>query len=127
MPVDSLDHYTLRTAELDATRNFFVDVLGLTEGYRPPFSFPGHWLYCGDKPIVHLIGSSREMCSPSPDTGALDHVALAASDIGGFRSHLEGMGVAYDERKVPELNVRQLFVVDPNNVKVELNFPLEAD
>ncbi len=127
MPVDRLDHYSIRTAELDATRRFFVDVLGLTEGYRPPFNFPGHWLYCGDQPIVHLIGSEKNVIASSDHTGALDHVALAASDLDGFRSRLEEFGITYDERKVPQLNVRQLFVVDPNNVKVELNFPLEAD
>ncbi len=56
MTVRSLDHYTIRTADVDASVAFYVDVLGLRNGKRPAFTVPGAWLYCGDSPAVHLIG-----------------------------------------------------------------------
>jgi catechol 2,3-dioxygenase-like lactoylglutathione lyase family enzyme len=57
----SLNHYSIRTADLDACRRFYVDVLGLEVGPRPNFSFPGLWLYAGDtsqwsNAVVHIIG-----------------------------------------------------------------------
>ena len=45
MAVERLDHYTIRTADLDATRCFYTEVLGLSVGPRPAFTFPGLWLY----------------------------------------------------------------------------------
>ena len=60
MALDRLDHYSIRTTDLDTTRDFYVEVLGLSEGYRPTFDFPGHWLYCGERAVVHLIaGDTR--------------------------------------------------------------------
>jgi catechol 2,3-dioxygenase-like lactoylglutathione lyase family enzyme len=50
-----LDHINIATDRLAETRAFFVEVLGLTERWRPDFPFDGHWLYAGDKPVVHLM------------------------------------------------------------------------
>ena len=60
MPAQSLNHYTIRVRDLEATKNFYTDVVGLTVGDRPPLNFPGYWLYCGDVPTVHLIGYRAE-------------------------------------------------------------------
>ena len=48
MPLTQLDHCSIRTALLEETRKFYVDVLGLTVGPRPDFPFPGVWLYRGE-------------------------------------------------------------------------------
>ena len=56
MPAQSLNHYTINVRDLEATKNFYTDMVGLTVGDRPPLAFPGYWLYCGDVPTVHLIG-----------------------------------------------------------------------
>ena len=55
-----LDHFSLRTRKLEETRAFFVEVLGLKEGRRPPFKFPGAWLYVAGQPVVHVIGIDDE-------------------------------------------------------------------
>ena len=60
MPAQSLNHYTIRVRDLEATKNFYTDVVGLKVGDRPPLNFPGYWLYCGDMPTVHLIGYRAE-------------------------------------------------------------------
>ena len=54
MPLENLNHVLVLARNLEATRSFFVDVLGLEDGYRPPFPFNGHWIYLGDRAVVHV-------------------------------------------------------------------------
>lgn len=122
MALDGLDHVNIRVGSdrLKPVRDFYVDLLGLEEGERPPFPFPGHWLYLGGRPVIHLAG--REGLEPGTDTGGIDHVAFSAHDLRSTRARLDQQGVAYDERTVPLLGLHQLFITDPAGVKVELNF-----
>ncbi len=119
MAIDALDHFTLVTADLDASRRFYVEALGLREGDRPPFAFPGAWLYCDAAPVVHLIGDRG---AGAAATGPLDHVAFRASGLAEMVARLNARGVRYALRTVPGLGLRQLFVHDPDGVKVEINF-----
>ena len=123
MTVRSLDHYTIRTADLDASVAFYVDVLGLRHGERPTFTVPGAWLYCGDSPTVHLIGGNGPK---DAGTGAIDHVAFRASGLAEFTGHLRQLGIPFDERTPPGTRTRQVFVKDPDGLTVEVNFPGEA-
>lgn len=122
MELGGLDHVTIRIGadRLGPVRDFYTDVLGLEEGERPPFTFPGHWLYLGGRPVVHLAG--REGLETGTDTGGIDHVAFSATGLAETRQRLEGKGVAFREQTVPLLGLIQLFVTDPAGVKVELNF-----
>jgi catechol 2,3-dioxygenase-like lactoylglutathione lyase family enzyme len=125
MPIASLDHCTIRTADLEAARRFYVDLLGLRVGDRPPFSFPGLWLYADDgRPVLHLVGVEPGRAQTGA-TGALDHVAFAASGAASFRARLAEAGIEFTERVVPLLDVLQLFIRDPHGIRVELNFPSE--
>ena len=61
MPFQKLSHYSIRTIDLESSRKFYTEVMGFTVGPRPPFNFPGLWLYNGshdqyDNAIVHIIG-----------------------------------------------------------------------
>jgi catechol 2,3-dioxygenase-like lactoylglutathione lyase family enzyme len=60
MPVTKLAHYSIRTAHLEKSCRFYERILGFKRGYRPPFDFPGLWLYKGgdeaDFGTVHIIG-----------------------------------------------------------------------
>jgi catechol 2,3-dioxygenase-like lactoylglutathione lyase family enzyme len=60
MPAQSLNHYTIRVRDLEETKDFYCNVVGLTVGERPPLPFPGYWLYCGGVPVVHLVGLRAE-------------------------------------------------------------------
>ena len=115
----SLDHINIRTADLAATRAFFTDVLGLEAGARPPFPFPGAWLYAGGKDVVHLIEIAAPL-GPS-DASALDHFAFAISDYDEARRRVVDTGLKFYELGVPGAAVRQIFVTDLNGVSIELN------
>ena len=133
MSIDKLDHVSIRTADVAATQVFYTELLGFEVGPRPPFTFPGVWLYRNGSPLVHVIGidpndkagladylGAREA---SAGTGSIDHVAFLGHDVAQMRAHLQSRGIAFRERKVPNLNLAQIFVEDPNGVTVELNFP----
>lgn len=128
MPLEALNHYTIRAVDLAATRAFYVEVLGLPEGYRPPLGFPGHWLYVGDVPTVHLIGDRGERDAPYGErrvqqTGQLDHIAFSCTGLAEMRANLSARGIKYETRVIPRDNQTQLFLFDPDGIAVELNYP----
>lgn len=131
MGVQALEHVTIRCANLKRTRDFYVELMGLTEGDRPAFSFRGYWLYLGGVPVVHLVEASdsagawgRDIVIPKAEdgTGSFDHVAFKGDDFQTMRERLENAGMTYKERVVPGGRLSQLFVPDPEGVLVEINF-----
>lgn len=124
MPQMRLNHVTVRTDDLEATRDFYQDYLGLKTGPRPPLGFPGYWLYAGDDAVVHLVPKSNGIGGgPSGDTGNFDHIAFTAYGYDGLRTLLQQRGIVFREQEVPETPIRQFFFEDPNRVMIELNFP----
>jgi catechol 2,3-dioxygenase-like lactoylglutathione lyase family enzyme len=129
MGVQALEHVTIRCADLKATRDFYVELLGLMEGARPDFPFRGHWLYLGGVPVVHLVDAQDkgsawggEPGAAERDTGPFDHVAFKGDDFAAMRAKLVDAGVAFRERVVPGGALSQLFARDPDGVLVEINF-----
>ena len=129
MPAMSLNHYTINARDLEATKDFYTEIVGLAVGDRPPLAFPGYWLYCGGVPTVHLVGPRPEN-EPIPDstsdpaaTGRLDHIAFSCEGLKGMKANLEQRGIKYDERVLPRLNMTQLVYYDPDGIAVECNFP----
>ena len=136
MGVQALEHVTIRCGQLRRTRDFYVELMGLTEGERPDFPFRGHWLYLDGIPVIHLVEASdsagawgREEAPPptaqagtDAGTGAFDHVAFRGDDFEAVRTRLRDAGVTFKERVVPGGRLKQLFVPDPEGVLVEINF-----
>src|SRR3569623_2011262 len=123
MPALGLNHYNIRAGQplIGRVRDFYVDVVGLHEGWRPPFNFPGHWLYAGDAAVVHLVETSEEQAS-APPAGTLDHVAFTCTGFDEFEAKLRTLGVEYRKSAVPGAPLKQLFVKDPAGNGVVLNF-----
>lgn len=124
MNLTELNHVTVRTKDLEGTRDFYVRALGMSVGFRPDLGFPGYWLYVGAQPVVHLVPESAGIgAGPSADTGNFDHVAFLARDYDATCAHLRRLGLAFRTNDVPSAGLRQLFLTDPNQVMIELNFP----
>jgi catechol 2,3-dioxygenase-like lactoylglutathione lyase family enzyme len=121
MTVAGLDHVNISgtRAQLESCRAFYVDVIGLTDGFRPPFRSRGFWLYAGDEPIIHLTERARD----TSGAGAFDHVAFRCSGFDEMRATLDARGIDYTVDEVPGEGRAQLFLTDPAGVAVELNFP----
>ena len=135
MALERMDHYALRTDNLQPTRDFYVDVIGMKEGPRPDLDFPGHWLYLGDVPVVHLIyfdhdsdGSTFDGIMGRRDkyaddgTGSVDHLTFRAQDFYGMRKHFAEKGVKTKENFINDFNLSQIFIDDPNGATIEMNF-----
>ncbi|RYF08621.1 MAG: extradiol dioxygenase [Comamonadaceae bacterium] len=131
MQVHRLDHFTLRTEKLAATVAFFENVAGLVAGPRPPFGFPGAWLYGGGAAILHLAPFDPEdhelqrylgARSAGSGSGCMDHIALRCTGLPAFEERLRRLGLPYSPRTVPQVLEHQVFVVDPNGIRVEFIF-----
>jgi catechol 2,3-dioxygenase-like lactoylglutathione lyase family enzyme len=110
----SFNHINIRSTDLAATRDFLVGLLGLRDGFRPPFDYPGNWLYLGDTPIIH----TSLLTTPDPH-GWVDHIAFAGFDFEAERARLDAGGYRYVAGGIPG-GPRQLFVSGPDGLKVEL-------
>lgn len=125
MPLLELDHYNLRAdaATLEALRDFYVDVLGLRQGERPPFDRHGYWLYLGTRAVLHLIEVRPGETRARGTNGTFDHVAFTCADRPTVEAQLARQGVTVRRTAVPRLGLVQLFLRDPAGNGIELNFP----
>jgi catechol 2,3-dioxygenase-like lactoylglutathione lyase family enzyme len=119
MPAHTMSHFTILTKDVAATEAFYAEMLGLKAGYRPPISRPGVWLYAGDQPVLHVIDPIK---MPSEPAGVLDHMAFNATGIKEVAAKLKARGIDYALQQQGETGMWQMFFLDVNGAKVELNF-----
>jgi catechol 2,3-dioxygenase-like lactoylglutathione lyase family enzyme len=137
MPISHIEHFLVAADDIDATRDWYARVLGMKPGAHPDFGFPVHWMYLGDTDIVHIGPSARQageiqkkfLGRTSQDTGAgtgaLDHIAFRATGLRGMLEHLKKEKVFFTQRRANGQALFQLFLYDPNGVKIELNYASE--
>ena len=131
MPLTQLEHYLVLTDDIDATRDFYCNALGLRVGPRPPLHFAGYWVYLGDVPCIHIAdwtsyrahseATGITVSARAAGTGPVDHIAFNAVDYESVKARLRAYGIVAAENLVPGIGLRQLFLSDPNGVKIELN------
>ena len=119
MAIKSLDHVNIRASKARETMNFYTEILDFSEGLRPPFNFPGAWLYAGESAVIHLVFDNSE---PSDNYNPADHIAIEATGYQESMQRLESANWEYRCSDVPDRNIRQIFLVDPNGIKLELIF-----
>jgi catechol 2,3-dioxygenase-like lactoylglutathione lyase family enzyme len=123
MKITGMNHFNVLTDDVEATRKFYVGVLGLTEGERPPFKFPGLWLYAGGHPILHISGARL----PKERAGVIDHIAFSTTDLQATVARLKEHGIEHSLNRQVGTGIWQVFCHDPMGAKVELDFdPSEA-
>jgi catechol 2,3-dioxygenase-like lactoylglutathione lyase family enzyme len=134
MPLNHMQHFLVQSEDVEKTKDWYVNVLGLKEGYTPDFKFPVYWLYIEDQDVLHLTQGGKDVSQnrmtylgqQSQDTrgsGVIDHIAFHASDLHGMIRHFEERNIRFTERQVDSQGLYQLFLSDPNGIKIELNFP----
>lgn len=133
MPLTKMEHYLVLTKDLDATRDFYCRVLGFKDGFRPPLGFPGYWLYLGPTPCIHVAewetytAHSNErgipVSTPGEGTGAFDHIAFVATDYDELIASLDRNGLQPFRNVTHPSGLRQVFLLDPNGIKIEVNIP----
>jgi catechol 2,3-dioxygenase-like lactoylglutathione lyase family enzyme len=118
MAIEGLNHFTVLTDDLESSIEFYESVLGLATGWRPPFQFPGAWLYSGTLPVLHLVAGRGAPEGP----GVIDHIAFTAANLRETISTLKSRGVGYTVRRQPSTGEWQVFCHDPSGARVELDF-----
>ncbi|MBL8326606.1 MAG: dioxygenase [Rubrivivax sp.] len=123
--IQGMNHFTIAAEDRAQTLGFYCGLLGLVEGPRPDLGFPGTWLYPqgGNQAVLHIYWD-RPM--PAQRTGVIDHMAFTASNLKTVKARFDERGLKYDLRRQAgtgdRLGVWQLFSIDPNGAKVELDF-----
>jgi catechol 2,3-dioxygenase-like lactoylglutathione lyase family enzyme len=123
MTVTAMNHFTILTDDLPATLAFYADHLNLKPGARPPFTFPGAWLYAdggkGPDPILHIVAGKKKDVLVK---GVIDHMAFSGKGLAAAVAKLTAKQVKYELRQLPAYGTWQLFFFDPNGAKVEIDF-----
>jgi catechol 2,3-dioxygenase-like lactoylglutathione lyase family enzyme len=134
MPVTHIEHFLVAADDIDATRDWYARMLGMTSGPHPDFGFPVHWMYLGDVDVVHIGPSAkaagdiqrkylgRTSQDAGTGTGAIDHIAFRATGLRAMLEHLRAEQIPFSQRRANGQALFQLFFFDPNGVKIELNF-----
>lgn len=138
MPLSHIEHFLVQSTDIAATRDWYVRVLGFEDGWHPDFKFPVCWLYLGDRDVIHIteggaavsenrkryVGQESQATSGS---GVIDHIAFRAAGLRETLAHLKRQNVEFKARQVSDQGLYQLFLFDPNGIKIELNFANTED
>jgi len=134
MPLTHIEHVLVVADDIDATRDWYARVLGMRSGPHPDFGFPVHWMYLGERDVVHIGPSAknagdiqkqylgRTSQRSEAGTGAIDHLAFRATGLRGMLEHLQKEKIQFSQRRANGQALFQLFFYDPNGIKVELNY-----
>jgi catechol 2,3-dioxygenase-like lactoylglutathione lyase family enzyme len=133
MPLTGLNHYLIVSKNLERSKKFYQQVLGMQLADRPDFGFPGYWMKTGDDSIcVHLASQKankirdRYLLKKHPrgttGSGSVDHIAFLAKDAHEVRGRIAKSKVPMHYRSFPDAKLFQIFLKDPDDVTIELNF-----
>lgn len=127
--VKSIDHATLVVKDLERSRRFYVDALGMREVPRPAFSFDGLWFQAGPTQI-HLIlaysgsGPAGNLLEEVRRTSRTHHLAFLVEDAAACLPRLQELRITVlsDPKPRPD-GYMQVFVTDPDGHVIELCSP----
>lgn len=132
MPLKKMEHFLVLTEDIEMTKDFYCNALGMEVGFRPPLGFPGYWVYIGDTPCIHIAewetytmhsnALNIPVSSKAPGTGPVDHIAFNGTGYEEVLARLQCMNIDVALNHVPDIGLKQIFLDDPNGVKLELNF-----
>ena len=117
-----LNHILILSSDMEKTNRFWTEVIGLELGDRPPFPFPGTWLYSEGKPMIHVVPDSSNEYGRS----AIDHIAIEGDDYNVLIEALKRNDLQYTGRDVPLTDQHQIFINAPDGLKVEILFPIDG-
>lgn len=133
MPKIDIHHVALKCkkGKLKETEKFYTKLMGMTYADRPNLGFPGAWLNM-DKTMFHLIEKEDDKTLDpwyrrAEVKSSVDHIALKANGFDAYKKKAVAMGLDWRQMTLPGPGLWQLFVLDPNGVIVELNFPIAEE
>ncbi len=125
MQIGKLDHVNLRTTQLEILIDWYTRVLGMRAGERPDFPFPGAWMYAGEAAAVHIVGIDSPAGAGSESELRLEHFAFSASGRMAFEARLDAMGERFQRVDIPDFNIVQINLWDPDGNHIHVDFPAD--
>jgi glyoxylase I family protein len=131
MNIETIHHVSLPVTDLDRSKQFYRDILGLAEIPRPPFDFPGAWFQLGDRQL-HLIVHSNPTLRGSKGVDSRDiHFAVRVRSYRSALEFLRSHGYREDEQESDPMRMKvsphatagfpQIYIVDPDRNVIEIN------
>jgi len=132
MEIEALHHVALNATNLDRSRRFYQEILGLEEIARPPFPFPGAWFRLAGGQQLHLIVHTSPTLRKSSVIDTRDvHVAVRVASYGRALERLRSLGYREDatdgDTRRMIVNPRatagfpQIYILDPDLHVIEIN------
>ena len=121
--IQTLHHAAVCVTDLERSKRFYGELLGLKELERPTFTMAGAWYELADGGLLHLI------VHPSPKTlrgtNEVDifdgHLAFRIDDYDRALAQLRASGIECFELPNNPTPWKQLFFTDPDGNEIELN------
>jgi len=127
MQVTGLNHINIVTSDMARTVEFYESLLGMKQQRIPMATagFSGCWIADSQgQPIIHVqaYNPERHGAERGGPTGKIDHIALSCEGFEDTRRRCEALGIDHKVNDRQYGNLRQVFVTDPNEISLELNF-----
>ena len=111
--VTQIDHCSVIITDVERSRRFYRDVLGLREIPKPrTFDFVVVWFDLGNQHL-HLLLKDR------PDSISPRHFALRVRDAARARTYFQEKGIATQET-TPIPGADRFFIADPDGNRIEI-------
>ena len=122
--IKGINHYNLRADDqtMHTLKEFYINIVGLTLGQRPPFKSKGFWLNAQGKDVLHLSSTKNNEKKEHHVNETFDHLAFSASNLKYYEEILNENNIPFTFREVPEIGTKQIFFKDPVGNGVELIF-----
>jgi len=113
LQVQKIDHCSVIITDVERSRRFYHDVLGLKEIHKPrTFDFVVIWFDLGDQHL-HLLLKDRL------DTRSPRHFALRVTNAATARTYFRDLGIATEET-TPIPGADRFFIHDPDGNRIEI-------
>ena len=132
MQIESLHHVSIPVSDLERSKRFYGETLGLPEMVRPPFDFPGAWFQLGPHQALHLIVHPHSTFRTGKGVDSRDiHYAIRVKSYQAALEHLRAKGFREDAGETDLTKMRtnphatagfpQIYILDPDRNVIEIN------
>jgi len=132
METEALHHVALNASDLERSRRFYREVLGLEEIARPPFLFPGAWFRVAVGQQLHLIVHTAPTLRASARIDTRDiHFAIRVASFRRTVDRLRSKGYREDaadgdpQKMIVDPKATagfpQIYLLDPDRHVIEIN------
>lgn len=132
MEIALIHHVSLTVTDLERSRTFYREILGLAEIARPPFPFGGAWFAVGEAQQIHLIVHEGATFRGNRGIDTRDsHFAVRVRSYRAAVDFLRSKGYREDAPELDPLRMRlqphatagfpQIYICDPDRHVIEIN------